>query len=107
MTLSNFCIEIYEGQSKSSRPLYLGNDQEQKLCHYFSTYDNLPLSRCTFSNAVPVFLSLQNSHLLSGPQVLINSIYDVIIASKIPATKVSFQTWKQKSKGAKSGEYGG
>ena len=27
-------------------------------------------------------------------QVLINSIYDVI-ASKIPATKVSFQIWKQ------------
>ena len=28
-------------------------------------------------------------------QVLINSIYDAIIASRTPATKVSFQIWKQ------------
>ena len=29
------------------------------------------------------------------PQVLINSIYDAFIASKIPTTKVSFQFWKK------------
>ena len=35
------------------------------------------------------------------------SIYDALIASKIPTTKVSFQIWKQKSEGPKSGEYRG
>ena len=29
------------------------------------------------------------------PQVLVNSIYDTFIASKIPTTKDSFQIWKQ------------
>ena len=29
------------------------------------------------------------------PQVLINSIYDTFIASKIPAMKVSFQIWNR------------
>ena len=40
------------------------------------------------------------------PQVIISSIYDAFTASQISTTKVSFQIWKQKSEGAKSGEYG-
>ena len=35
-------------------------------------------------------------------QVLINSICDAFIASKIPTMKVIFHIWKQKSKGEKS-----
>ena len=49
-----------------------------------------------FLHVVPVCLSLQNRSLfLVVSQVLINSIYDDFMASKIPTMKISFQIWKQ------------
>ena len=59
---------------------------------------NLLLYRCTFSNSVPVCLinPFKIDAFFLVPQVLINSIYDAFIASKIPTTKVSFQIRTQR-----------
>ena len=64
---------------------------KSRNCAIISQY-NLPLSRCTlFQFAYPFKLEA----FILVPQVLINSIYDAFIASKVPITKVSFQIQKQ------------
>ena len=55
----------------------------------------------------PVCLFLQNRNIRPGLPNTHQQLYDALVASKIPTTKVSFQIWKQiEVEGAKSGEYG-
>ena len=80
------CSCLYEGRSKRTLEI-----TKSRICVIISQYD-FPLLQCTFSNAVAVCLSLQNTSFLPGP---INSIYDAFIASKLLTTKNGFQIWKQ------------
>ena len=76
-----------------SVPIYTLGLTKSSNCVIILQY-NLHLPRCTFPNAVSVYLSFQNRGFLPGPKVLI-IICDAFIASNISTMKVSFQIWKQ------------
>ena len=96
----------YEGQSEKSQPLYFGNDPVAEIVPLFLNIISLCLNVISSTLLQFAYLFKIEAFFLVR-QVLINNIYESFIASKIPTTEVSFQIWKQKSEGIKSGEQRG
>ena len=102
----NTLYEYTRDDKKVLGPCTLGMTKSRN-CAIISQYSLLCLdavSQTLFQFAYP--FKIESFFLV--PQLLINSIYDTFTASKIPTTKLVFRSGnREKSEGAKSGEYGG